>query len=171
MKLINIYGGPGIGKSTFALGLTYRMKCEGLDVEYVSEVAKDLLYAGVLKSAFQVDIYLEQLAKIRNIQKYGTEYVVCDSPLLLNLIYNADNTTDEFKAAVVATYREFDNIDVTLQRTFPYVQKGRIHTEKEALQVDESIEHVLKKHSMNGWYVFDPNEIEILLSLIIYKVA
>ena len=42
--VINLYGGPGCGKSTVSSGLFYKMKSEGYCVEYVSEYAKDLTY-------------------------------------------------------------------------------------------------------------------------------
>lgn len=44
MKLINLYGGPGTGKSTTRSGLFCLMKRAGLKVEEVTEYAKDLTY-------------------------------------------------------------------------------------------------------------------------------
>lgn len=41
---INIFGGPGVGKSTISSGLFYQMKTRGYKVEFISEYAKDLTY-------------------------------------------------------------------------------------------------------------------------------
>ena len=44
MKVINLFAGPGTGKSTTAAGLFYKMKSKGYMVELVTEFAKDLVY-------------------------------------------------------------------------------------------------------------------------------
>lgn len=43
--IVNIYGGPGAGKSTTALQLVAELKKLGYHADYVSEVAKELVYA------------------------------------------------------------------------------------------------------------------------------
>ena len=45
LKVINLWSGPGGGKSTTAAGLFNIMKHMRLDVELVTEVAKDRVYA------------------------------------------------------------------------------------------------------------------------------
>lgn len=44
MKVINLFGGPGIGKSTLAAGLFEHMKIAGFNVELVNEYAKDMVW-------------------------------------------------------------------------------------------------------------------------------
>ena len=44
MKVINLFGGPGCGKSTTAADLFARMKLRGLSVELVTEYAKDVVW-------------------------------------------------------------------------------------------------------------------------------
>lgn len=46
--VINIFGGPGVGKSTVAAGLFYRLKCLHYSVELVEEFAKYLVYQGMV---------------------------------------------------------------------------------------------------------------------------
>lgn len=41
---VNLFGGPGSGKSTQALGVTYKLKVNGINCEYASEHAKDLVW-------------------------------------------------------------------------------------------------------------------------------
>ena len=41
MKVINFYGGPGVGKSTKAAGMFYKMQLAGYSVELVNEFAKE----------------------------------------------------------------------------------------------------------------------------------
>jgi adenylate kinase family enzyme len=44
-KYINIFGGPGAGKSTTAAALFAEMKRRGMNVELATEVAEDREYA------------------------------------------------------------------------------------------------------------------------------
>lgn len=46
MKVINLFGSAGAGKSTTALGVTHQLKINGYKVEYVSEYAKQLVMSG-----------------------------------------------------------------------------------------------------------------------------
>lgn len=56
-KVINLYGGPGTGKSTTAAMLFAKMKLAGFNCEYVPEFAKDLNAAvNILKKGLQ-DLY------------------------------------------------------------------------------------------------------------------
>jgi ATP:corrinoid adenosyltransferase len=48
MKVINLFGSSGSGKSTTALGLAYRLKLLGYKVEYVSEYIKEYVFSGTL---------------------------------------------------------------------------------------------------------------------------
>lgn len=45
-KIINLFGGPGVGKSTIASGLFYYMKIAGYNVEAPQEWCKQKVYEG-----------------------------------------------------------------------------------------------------------------------------
>ena len=89
--IVNIYGGPGAGKSTTALQLVAELKKLGYHADYVSEVAKELVYA---KDLEHLDGTLINQSKILSEQKRrldimldNVDVVVTDSPLLLNTVY------------------------------------------------------------------------------------
>ena len=42
--IVNLYGGPGCGKSTGAAYLFSKLKMAGVDAEYVPEFAKDKVW-------------------------------------------------------------------------------------------------------------------------------
>jgi len=44
MKVINLFGGPGCGKSTAAAGLFHLMKSNHMSVELVNEFAKEIVW-------------------------------------------------------------------------------------------------------------------------------
>ena len=69
MKVINLFAGPGIGKSTTAAGVFWKMKTLGFKVELVTEFAKSLVYASDLKLNDQLYVF----AKHTNSDS-GTEF-------------------------------------------------------------------------------------------------
>lgn len=86
--VINIYGGPGAGKSTAALQLVAELKKRGINADYVSEYAKELVYAknfskldGSVQN--QREIFHEQKSRL-DVTLEGVEVAVTDAPLLLN---------------------------------------------------------------------------------------
>ena len=85
--VINLFGGPGLGKSTIASGLFYRMKVAGFQVESVTEYAKDVVWdQAPTKFSDQLYITAKQNRKLWRLQDQ-VEWIVSDSPLLLGLHY------------------------------------------------------------------------------------
>lgn len=52
-KVINLYGGPGTGKSSTAGMLFAHLKLRGVNCEYVQEYAKDAAWEGRPKKFFE----------------------------------------------------------------------------------------------------------------------
>ena len=136
MTNIQIFGGPGTGKSTFAAGLFYKMKKDNLKVEYIQEYAKDLTYgADDVKLNDQLLILAEQHHRLLRVSPH-VDYVIRDSPFLLSLIYQNPNDKhlDNFKFAdlVLSMYRSYNNINIFLNRNF-----------EEAKAIDSEIKSLL----------------------------
>ena len=74
MRVINLFGGPGAGKSTTAAGLFFFMKSDSSfdkSVELVTEFAKDLTYAERFKELQgdnQLYITSKQHSKLHRIE-------------------------------------------------------------------------------------------------------
>ena len=86
-RIVNIIGGPGVGKSTIATGVFSLLKQNNISCELASEYAKDVTWEGN-HNLFnnQIKIFAEQYRRIyRLLDKVS--YVICDSPLILNSIY------------------------------------------------------------------------------------
>jgi tRNA uridine 5-carbamoylmethylation protein Kti12 len=47
--IVNLYAGPGAGKTTCAWEIASRLKKENVSTEYVSEYAKELVWEGNLE--------------------------------------------------------------------------------------------------------------------------
>ena len=153
MKIINIFGGPGVGKSTISAGLFYEMKRCGINVEYVNEYAKDLVYENRLNvlSQDQLYIFAKQHRKIfRLIGK--VDCVITDSPLLLSIIYGRRRerevcSNELLSELVMHVAHGYCNINVLLKRNniFDYKTEGRLQAEREAIKIDKEIEDLLEK--------------------------
>ncbi len=86
-KIINLFGGPSIGKSTQAAGLYYEMKKAGYNVEMPYEFPK--LQAWERNVYAVKDQFYITANQHRNISRlYGqVDYIIVDSPILFGLIY------------------------------------------------------------------------------------
>ena len=137
-KVINLYAGPGAGKSTTAAGLFYKMKMDLMSVELVSEYAKQLTWDGrhsILESD-QLYVLAKQHRKMV-ILKDKVDYIITDSPILFSLIYASKEYPEEvFGDLVWHLYNQYENINIFLPRTKPYVTVGRNQTEEQAKEID-----------------------------------
>ena len=149
MQVINLFSGPGSGKSTTAAGLFYKMKSLGYKVELITEFAKDLVYQ---ESFFRLEDQLMVFARQNHklwVLKDKVDYAIVDSPLLLSnhyFKYTGDYNEGLFKSLVLDTFNNYNNINIFLQRNIenhPYQQYGRIQTLDEAIAVDCSIKQIL----------------------------
>ena len=142
--VVNIYGGPGIGKSTTALQLVAELKKQGINAEYVSEVAKELVYA---KAFDKLDGSMESQKEILSKQRDrldiiagNVEVAVTDCSLMLNAVYLAEKNS-EYTADVLSQYNEYNNFNFFLERdaSIPFEQEGRIHTLEQSIEKDNEI--------------------------------
>lgn len=135
-KVINMFAGPGAGKSTLTAGLFYEMKLKGYNVEMVTEFAKDLTWEGHhddLGNALFVSG--TQLRRMRRLVGQ-VDYIITDSPVLIGAMYAATAIQEPLKQILLHHHREFDNFNVIVDRVKPYQPKGRNQTEDEARALD-----------------------------------
>lgn len=114
-KLINIFGSPGSGKSTFSLFLAGEMKLRGLNCEYAHEYIKYLIAKGQCSNFDQLDILLEQYKQISAFY-YNSDIVVTDSPLLLSTIYGEGYTHQSQLFSLAHAFNsEFNNFNILIE--------------------------------------------------------
>jgi len=145
MKVINLFGGPGAGKSTTAAGLFHLMKLDHMKVELVTEYAKEVTWErrhNLLSD--QLYIFAEQHRRLVRLRG-EVDYVVTDAPLLLSAVYREESYPLVFEHLVLEFWNAFDNCNFALQRVKPYSKLGRRQTEEEAREVDARVEQVLTR--------------------------
>jgi tRNA uridine 5-carbamoylmethylation protein Kti12 len=149
MKVINIFSGPCTGKSTTAAGLFYEMKKLHLQVELVTEVAKDMVWEkryNILED--QIYVFAKQQRRIARLLDHDIEWVITDSPIPLGLCYVKEGTLSEsFYNLVMEVFNNYTNYNFLLHRNVPYTPIGRNQTEEEAKIFDTKAKNLL--HSYN----------------------
>lgn len=157
-KVINIYGGPGVGKSTFATGLFYQMKCAGIKCEYTPEYVKDVVYenrTNLLKN--QEYLFVQQLSRMRRLVG-NVDYIVTDSPLLQYVAYiPEDFELPSLELLILEAYDMFDNTDILLERVNDYQTHGRYQTEEQAKAIDEQTMSILNNYA-GDFYILPAND-------------
>lgn len=156
--VINLFGGPGTGKSTAAPDIYSELKKQGESAELVREYVKHWAYTKRKIGKYD-QLYL--LGKQSHYESflYGTvKYIVTDSPVLLAGFY-ATYYHGEIAKYVDEAAKGFVNhsaedgvkhLNFLLSRDFPYDSNGRYESEQEALRLDGHLEEYL--HSFSNEY-------------------
>lgn len=136
LRIINIVGAPGAGKSTLAAGLFVEMKKRYMNVELVTEYAKDLIYDGLHSDDFdQKTIFKEQHKRVARLID-NVQWVVTDSPLYLSAYYaQRAQSSDEFVKFILDTAKCYNNFNFLVKRNHRYDPNGRSQTESESDQI------------------------------------
>ncbi len=140
--IINLFGGPGCGKSTTMARLFADLKSRGLNVEMVSEFAKDLVYEQrheTMKD--EMYIFAKQHHRIFRVNN-KVDVIITDRPLLLTNVYvQLYLPDDEFKKDLMklvrTTFNNFNNLNIVLNREgIEYKTEGRLQDLEESEEID-----------------------------------
>lgn len=145
--VINLMGGPGAGKSTVAAGIFYKLKCNGIRCELVSEYAKGLVYDNA-RNTMRDQIYMfgQQFHRLWEVVGQ-VDVIVTDSPLLMSLYYG-ETESEYFPQLILEQFSKFNNWMYFIERSGKYDQVGRIQTEEESISFDEKMKKDLGIYRM-----------------------
>ena len=91
--LVNLYAGPGAGKSTGAAYIFAKLKMAGVDCEYVSEYAKDRVWQEDQFPLQHCQLYVTGKQCLKITRLLGkVDVVVTDSPIAIGAMYNKRKT-------------------------------------------------------------------------------
>lgn len=140
--VVNLFAGPGSGKSTTAAGVFFELKSRGINCELATEFAKDLVWEERHKAINnQIYIFAKQHHRITRLLN-EVDVIITDSPLLLTHVYD---TQSNYLLRNLATYEhnKLWTFNVFVKRQKEFNPKGRIQTYEEARKLDRTIANVL----------------------------
>lgn len=164
-KVINFIGGPGVGKSTHAANLFAHMKKQDINCELIAEYAKGVVWREA-PSILKDQLYI--FAKQHNAQfrvRGKVKYMITDSPLILSLHYGL-NESSEFRNLVRVKWNEFNNINFYVKRNKLYNPIGRSQNEKEAEEISQDIERILKEEKIDYTTIDSNTTVEKIYEII-----
>lgn len=170
-KYINLFGGPGVGKSTTAASLFVEMKKAGYKVELVTEVAKDFVWEDRQTTlTLQPYITIKQWRNLARV-KGKVDCVITDAPILMGCVYS-----DMFTPHLPASYKQFiidlhrqelnPSVNIQLKRSFAYDTTGRYQTEDQAKEIDQRIMKILLEVEEEVWSI-SPKDIDVILRKVL----
>jgi len=169
-KVINLYGGPSIGKSVLAARLYGEMACNPTIgcVEQVNEYAKLLVWKKHHETlSHQPTVTQGQIGHFAAIGQ--CDFIVTDSPIDLGLIYASTEHLEETRTLI----EEFklDNphseINILLKRERKGFQEvGKVHDESESIKKDQEVKDMLidlEKDFIEVSNMIDPAELSRII--------
>lgn len=167
--IINLFAGPGAGKSTYATGLYSYLKRKGYSVEYLPEFIKSKVWKED-ELACRSELYLTGnfLYQIENLEG-KVDILVLDSSLLSGVLFGKFKTESEkvnFSKLALELFNRKNNLNLFLERQGTYQSEGRLQTESEALALDRLVKYNLRQLEVSYHTVTDNNfeAIETLIS-------
>lgn len=154
MRRINLFSGPGSGKSAVAAKIFSYFKTQNLEIDLVKEYIKTWAYQKIKADSFdQLYIFSKQLRSEDILLRNGVDYIVTDSPLILQLAYM--KKYDDIKiynemANIAAKFEEkYPSINIFLDRKdIPYKSLGRYESYEDAVEMDKIIEDTLNQNKI-----------------------
>lgn len=157
IRVINIFAGPGTGKSITAAGLFNIMKLNGERVELVTEFAKDLTYEGRLAElGNQFYVTATQDQRLRRHVGH-CEWVITDSPLPIAMAYMPEEYAEWLPEAIWDAFDRYENFNVLLHRRDdrPFEEYGRTQNEAQARILDNVVDSIFAEATSSGGLVQD----------------
>ena len=149
IRRINLYGGPGSGKSFTARNLVNQIASFGFQVELVHEFVKLWAFQGRQpEGCDQIFLYANQLHLEDSVLRSSDEVVVVtDSPLLLNNWYGHDYNFHSSQQMIEMTRNfeeQYPSLNIWLNREgLTYSETGRFQKLEEAKAIDERLSKFL----------------------------
>ena len=151
-KLINLFGGAGIGKSSIANGITYKLKKKHISCNNPYEFPKRLAWdKNIPAISDQLYVFANQHRGIA--ECYGkVDYIVIDSPILFSTIYHryytkgypAEMYGKVFHDMVIDLHRRYGSINILLERGVTiHNDDERFQNYKQSVEIDTLCKNVL----------------------------
>lgn len=166
-KIINVFGGPGTGKSVTAAQLFAEMKKQQMNCELVTEFAKELVYDESYRvMENQIWIFANQHQRMHRL-KDKVDFIITDAPLFNSIVYSGKGEENkEFHQFVLREFNKYDNLNIYLERETTYRQEGRYQDETGAKEIDNEVLRCFDYFDINYVKVGLKNVVPTIISLL-----
>ena len=154
--VLNLYGGPGAGKSTMAAYLFYLLKTHRLNTELVREYVKDWAWEKRNISTYDQMYIAGKHVRKESLLLGKVDFMVTDYPVLLSIFYSKKFSTSTLAQGVESMVQKYYEqaeseghrfVHIFLNRDFEYDAEGRYQTEAEAKEMDGEIISLLHDYT------------------------
>jgi len=125
------------------------MKMRGLDIEHIPEYIKTWAHENRKPQSYdQLYVFAKQL-KSEDVILRNVKHIVTDSPLLMNNAYSelyGFHATDHLIRISQQFDRDYPALNLFIERTVSYVDKGRYQSYEQAVDFDKFLLEFLEKN-------------------------
>ena len=144
--VVNLFAGPGAGKTTTMAGLFSKLKLDNIICEMATEFAKELTWKERwVALSNSIYVFAEQQYRLFKLSK-KVDIIITDAPLLISYYFNKKykfNENKNFDKLIIDVFNSNNNINVFVNRVKPFIQRGRNQNEEESKQADKEIKAIL----------------------------
>lgn len=147
--VVNLFAGPGAGKSTGAAYVFSMLKQAGVDAELVTEFAEDKVWEDN-KEVFKNQLYVSGKQSFKISRCYGkVDVIITDSPICIGAIYN-DSGNPHLGNCLLYEFNKYNKnaLNYFINRVKQYNPDGRHQTEEEARLLDENLKSWLNDNGV-----------------------
>lgn len=143
--VVNLFAGPGAGKSTSMAYIFAKLKSAGFNCEMAPEFAKEKVWENSLDVLNnQIYVFGKQHHTIHRLLG-KVDIIITDSPLLLSIHYGS-KCSKAFKLLVLEEHQKLNNINYFIVRSKKYNPKGRLQTEEQSIEIDSKIKNIISEN-------------------------
>ena len=155
--VLSFYAGPGCGKSTSSAFIFAELKRRGVNSELVREYIKDWVWEGRNINVYDQFYFLGKQIRKESLVLGKVDAIVTDCPVWLSAYYSERISPPLIRNGVEACVQGYyqqakieghRHINIWLNRSKPFVQAGRWHTEEQSREVDVELKLFLQKRGV-----------------------